>query len=72
MQPAMAKARRMRVYLYPEPCHMRLGFAGLHGLVRDHFASAASTGHRYAFINKARNRMKVLSWDGTGVLITAN
>jgi len=51
---------------------MRLGFVGLHRLVRDHFGSAASTGHRYAFINKARNRVKVLSWDGTGILITAN
>jgi transposase len=61
----------MRVHLYPEACDMRLGFAGLHGLVRDHFGSTASTGHRYAFINKARNRVKVLSWDASGVLITA-
>jgi len=67
----MAKAQKMRVHLYPEPCDMRLGFAGLHRLVRDHFGSDASTGHSYAFINKARNRVKVLSWDGTGILITA-
>jgi transposase len=67
----MAKAQKMRVHLYPEPCDMRLGFAGLHRLVRDHFGSAGSTGHRYTFINKARNRVKVLSWDGTGILITA-
>jgi hypothetical protein len=32
---------------------MRLGFVGLHGLVRDHFGSAASTGH--LFINRARD-----------------
>jgi transposase len=67
----MAKARKTRVHVFPQPCDMRLGFAGLHGLVRDHFGSDASTGHRYAFINKARNRVKVLSWDGTGILITA-
>jgi hypothetical protein len=51
----MVKARKMRVHVYPEPCDMRLGFAGLHGLVREHFGSAASTGHRYLFINRARD-----------------
>jgi transposase len=67
----MAKARKMRVHVYPEPCDMRLGFAGLHGLVRDHFGSAASTGYRYLFINRVRNRAKLLSWDASGVLVTA-
>jgi hypothetical protein len=67
----MAKARKMQVHLYPEPCDVRLGFVGLHGLVRDHFGLTASTGHRYAFTNKARNRVKILSWDASGVLITA-
>ena len=67
----MAKARKTRVHVFPQPCDMRLGFAGLHGLVRDHFGSAASTGHRYLFINRARNRAKVLAWDSTGILITA-
>jgi transposase len=67
----MAKARKTRVHVFPQPCDMRLGFAGLHGLVRDHFGSTASTGHRYLFINRARNRAKVLSWDASGILITA-
>jgi transposase len=66
----MSKVRKRHVYLYPEPCDMRLGFSGLPVLVRDHFGSAASAAHRYLFINRARNRAKVLSWDGTGVLIT--
>jgi hypothetical protein len=39
---------------------MRLDFAGLHGLVRDHFGSAASTAHRYMFINRASDRAKIL------------
>ena len=62
MQPGIAKARTMRVVLYPAPIDMRMSFNGLHGLVRDHFGPDASTGHRYLFINRARNRAKVLSW----------
>jgi transposase len=50
---------------------MRKGFEGLYGLVRDRLQLEPLSGHVFIFCNKARNRTKILFWDGSGLWICA-
>jgi len=57
---------RARVFIYSEPCDMRKSFGGLCGLVRGELQSDPLSGHYFFFINKSKNYVKILTWDGTG------
>ena len=61
----------VRVYLCLSPCDMRRSFDGLHALVRDHLQSDAFSGHLYLFVNKRKDRLKILYWDRDGFAIWA-
>lgn len=54
------------IYLYTPPADMRKGCDGLSGLVREHFGSDPLDGSLYLFINRRRDRLKILHWDGGG------
>ena len=45
---------------------MRKGFDGLSGIVRSEFAADPLDGSLFLFINRRRDRLKILHWDGTG------
>lgn len=55
-----------RIFLYTQPTDMRKGFDGLSGIVRSEFAADPLDGSMFMFINRRRNRLKILHWDGTG------
>ncbi len=48
---------------------MRKGFDGLSGLVRNELAQDPLSGDVYIFINRRRNRMKLLVWEWGGFLL---
>jgi transposase len=54
------------IYLYPYPTDMRKSFSGLCGIVINAMNRRPENGHLYVFINKRRNRMKLLLWDRHG------
>lgn len=58
-----------RVYVATGATDMRQGYEGLYGLVRDHLGREARSGHLFLFCNRARNRLKVLVWDGSGLWV---
>ena len=58
-----------RVRLYPQPADMRCGFDGLCALLRD-LGLDPSRGH-YLFANRAKNRVKVLYSDASGLVVLA-
>src|SRR5580700_2395008 len=60
-----------RIYLALGATDMRKGFEGLYGLVRDRLQLEPLSGHVFIFCNKARNRTKILFWDGSGLWICA-
>lgn len=55
-----------RYFLYGSPTDMRKGFAGLSGLVRQHIDHELMSGDIFIFINRRRDRIKLLMWDVTG------
>ena len=54
------------IFLHTEPTDMRKGFDGLPGIVREHFGADPTSGSLYLFINRRRDRLKILHFDGTG------
>jgi len=61
----------LRVFLALEPCDMRKSFDGLHALVVTRLGDDPRGGAVFGFINRTRNIIKLLHWDGTGLWIYA-
>lgn len=61
----------MRYWLYTEPTDMRKSFHTLSGLVRDRMGRNPLDGDVYIFINRHRNRMKLLHWEPGGLVLYA-
>lgn len=60
---------RHRYYLYSSATDMRKGFDGLSGLVRNNMGRNPLSGDVYLFINRSRNRMKLLVWEQGGFVL---
>jgi len=58
-----------RVLVHQEPVDMRKGFEGLSALVEIGFSEDLTGGSYFVFLNKQKNRMKILYWDGDGLAI---
>jgi transposase len=54
------------IFLYTEPTDMRKSFDGLSGLVRAELGADPTDGSLFLFINRRRDRLKLLHFDGTG------
>jgi transposase len=55
-----------RFFLYRTATDMRKGFDGLSGLVRSQIKHDLLSGDVFIFVNKRRDRIKLLMWDRTG------
>jgi transposase len=58
-----------RMFLYRGPADMRKGFDGLAGMVEDHFSENLFTGALFIFLNRRRDRVKILYWDRDGLAL---
>ncbi len=58
-----------RYHLYRHPTDMRKSFDGLCGLVQGKLQQNPCSGDLYIFINKQRNRMKLLRWEPGGFVL---
>lgn len=61
----------VRVYLAPGVTDMRRGFDGLAAAVQSVIGESPTSGHLFAFCNRGRNRLKVIWWDGSGLIVLA-
>ncbi|MGP8149554.1 MAG: IS66 family insertion sequence element accessory protein TnpB [Acidimicrobiales bacterium] len=59
----------VRIFLCTRPTDMRKGFDGLTGLVQECFSQDPLTGHLFLFINRRRDRIKILYFDRDGLAI---
>ena len=58
-----------RVWLASGHTDMRKGFDGLSGLVQEGFGQDPLSGHLFLFLNRRRDRIKILYFDRDGLVI---
>jgi transposase len=59
----------VRIYVAAEPVDLRRDFDGLAATTRSVIGADPMSGHVFVFVNRRRNRMKLLVWDRTGWLL---
>ena len=60
---------QVRIFLARDPVDMRKSFHGLIGLTESVLREDPLSGHLFVFINRRRDRIKLLYWGGTGFCI---
>jgi transposase len=59
----------VRIYVAAEPVDLRRGFDGLAAATRSVIGQSPLSDHLFVFLNRRRNRIKILAWDRTGYLL---
>jgi|SRR5690554_1665200 len=59
----------LRYLLYYGSCDMRKSFDGLCGLIENDLNTSPTTGDVYVFLNKRRDKIKLLHWSGGGFVL---
>ena len=62
----LSLASGVKIFVYTQATDMRKGFNGLSGIVRSEFQADPADGSLFIFINRRRDRMKLLHFDGGG------
>ncbi|MBW2496614.1 MAG: IS66 family insertion sequence element accessory protein TnpB [Deltaproteobacteria bacterium] len=65
----LSVSSQTRIFLAREPVDMRKSFHGLIGLTESVLEQDPLSGHLFVFINRRRDRIKLLYWGGTGFCI---
>ncbi len=58
-----------RYYLYGAPTDMRKSFDGLSGIVQSQLERDATSGEVFIFVNRRRNKIKLLRWEQGGFIL---
>lgn len=58
-----------RVFVALDPVDLRKSFNGLRGLVQERLRQDPLSGHVFVFLNRDRTRLKLLTWDGSGLWV---
>lgn len=61
----------LRVFVYCEEIDMRCGFERLHSLCVHRMSAIMDQGHVYFFFGKNKKRIKILVYDGSGLVLIA-
>ena len=56
----------VRIFVAVKPVDLRKGFDGLSAATREVLKQDPLSGHLFVFINRRRNRAKILVWDRSG------
>lgn len=64
---SLSPATRILVALHP--VDMRAGFNRLYSWVQSVLEEEPTSGHWFIFLNRRRNRLKILTYDGSGLWI---
>ena len=67
----LSVASTTRVFLALQPVDLRGSFNRLAALTQTVLAQDPISGHWFVFINRRRNRLKILFWDGSGLWVCA-
>ena len=61
----------IRIFVHALPTDMRKGFNGLCAIVSQAFGKNVLEGDYFVFVNRMRNRCKILYWDHDGLVVWA-
>jgi IS66 Orf2 like protein len=59
----------VRIFLCTRPTDMRKSFDGLSGLIQECFGHDLLAGHLFLFVNRRRDRLKILYFDRDGLAL---
>lgn len=59
----------VEIFVAVEPVDMRFGFERLGGLVRERMQREPRSKAIFVFVGRRKHALKVLSWDGTGMVL---
>lgn len=61
----------IKIYVYRSEIDMRAGFERLHEYCVSHMRAAMNEGNAYVFFGKNRSRLKLLVYDGSGLVLVS-
>lgn len=59
----------VRIFVCLDATDMRKGFDGLAAVTRERLAEDPLSGHLFVFFNRRRDRVKILFWDRSGLVV---
>lgn len=62
-------AASTRIFVAKGPTDMRKGFDSLQGIVSGVLQEDPLSGHLFLFVNRRRDKLKILYWDGDGLAL---
>lgn len=65
----LAISSNARIFFFQVPIDMRKGIETLSLLVEEHFSGQLLTGAYFVFVNRSKDKVKVLYWDSDGFAI---
>jgi|SRR5690606_38884801 len=65
----LAIGNNVKIFCHKDAVDMRKGFEGLRTIVENFLAQSVTKGGYFVFLNRSRDRMKVLYWDTDGLAI---
>mgnify|MGYP000972459926 CR=1 FL=1 len=60
---------QLKVFVSTAPCDLRMSFNGLWNAAQQQLGEDPKSGALFVFGNRRRNRIKILYFDGTGVIV---
>lgn len=61
----------IKLFVFKEPIDMRAGFERLHSFCLEHMQAKINEGNAYIFFGRNRSRLKILVYDGSGLVMIA-
>jgi len=61
----------IKLFVFNEPIDMRAGFEKLHSFCLEHMNAKINEGNAYIFFGRNRSRLKILVYDGSGLVLIA-
>lgn len=65
----LSVASTARIYLYMQAVDMRRSYDGLHAIIQSEFTRDIRQSDYFMFINRRRDRIKIIWWDKDGLAI---
>lgn len=65
----LALSSNARIFFFQDPIDMRKGVEGLSALVEGLFTGELLSGAYFIFVNRMKDKMKILYWDSDGFAI---